>query len=42
MQSRKKEKETSRREKEIKKIKSFLDTLKLSEELTKKTKSRFL
>jgi len=39
MQSRKKEKETSRREKEIKKIKSFLDTLKLPEELTKKTKS---
>ena len=39
---RKKEREMSRKEKEIKEIRSFLDTLKLPEELTKKTKLQFL
>jgi len=34
MQSKKKERETSRRKKEIKEIRSFLDTLKLPEGLT--------
>jgi len=42
MQSRKKERKTSRREKEIKEIRSFLNTLKLPEGLTKKTKLQFL
>jgi len=42
MQLRKKERETSRREKEIKEIRSFLNTLKLPEGLTKKTKLQFL
>jgi len=35
---RKKERETSRRKKEIKEIRSFLNTLKLPERLTEKTK----
>jgi len=35
MQSRKKEREMSRREKEIKEIRSFLDTLKLSKGLVR-------
>jgi len=42
MQLRKKEREISRREKEIKEIRSFLDTLKLPKELTEKTKLQFL
>jgi len=42
MQLRKKEKKTSRKEKEIKEIRSFLNILKLPEGLTEKTKSRFL
>ena len=42
MQLRKKEREMSRREKEIKEIRSFLNTLKLLEGLTKKTKLQFV
>jgi len=42
MQLRKKKRETSRREKEIKEIRSFLNTLKLPEGLTKKTKLQFV
>ena len=42
MQLRKKKREISRRKKEIKEIRSFLDTLKLPEGLTEKIKLRFL
>ena len=42
MQLRKKKREISRREKEIKEIRSFLNTLKLLEGLTKKTKLQFV
>ena len=42
MQSRKKEERISRREKEIREIRSFLGMLKISKGLTKKTKLQFL